>query len=290
MPSFAYANGAYVPLSEAGVHIEDRGYQFADGVYEVCWVSNGRIVDWGAHLDRLERSLTGLRMALPMSRAALEVVVNETLRRNRLVQGGIYLQITRGVAPRNHLFPPTAQPSVIVTVQPAAPPSEAVVAEGVRVVSTPDIRWENCNIKAVSLLPNVLSKQAAVDKGGFEAWLVSPDSHLVTEGAASNAWIIDAQGTLRTHPADRHILGGIVRETVLRLAVQLDMSLSEKGFTLEEMGTAREAFLTSTMNFVLPVTHIDDRQIAPPGPQTQRLVEAYKQHVANQGHGTGHVP
>ena len=287
MPAIAYVNDAYLPLSEAAVSIQDRGYQFADGVYEVFWVENRRVIDLDAHFDRLEQSLAKLRIAPSLSRSVLSVIVKETVRRNRLVQGFVYLQITRGVAPRHHLFPPASALSLVVTAQPAAPPPAAMMEDGVAVITMEDIRWKRCDIKAISLLPNVLGKQKAADQSAFEAWQIDPESGFITEGAASNAWIIDAENMLRTHPSNDRILGGIVRQNILRLAADFEIPLSEEAFTLQDVVNAREAFLTSTTNFVVPVTRINASLIADgrPGPKTRDLMTAYAAHIAESAYG-----
>ncbi len=287
MSAIAYVNEAYLPLSEAAVSIQDRGYQFADGVYEVFWVENRRIIDLDAHFDRLEQSLAKLQIEPSLSRSVLGVIIKETVRRNRLVRGFIYLQITRGVAPRHHLFPLACDISLVVTAQAAEPPSAAMMETGVAVITMEDIRWKRCDIKAISLLPNVLGKQKAANQSAFEAWQIDPESGLITEGAASNAWIIDADYVLRTHPSDDRILGGIVRQNILRLAADLDIPLSEKAFTIQDVVDAREAFLTSTTNFVLPVTRINTTPIADgrPGPKTRNLMTAYAAHIAESAHG-----
>ncbi len=282
MPAIAYVNDTYLRLSEAVVSIQDRGYQFSDGVYEVFWVENRRVIDLDAHFDRLENSLTRLMMVSSWSRPVLHVIINETIRRNRLIRGFVYLQITRGVAPRHHLFPDTLDLSLVVTAQPAESPHAQMMEDGVMVVTIEDIRWKQCDIKAIALLPNVLGKQKAADQGAFEAWQIDPESGLITEGAASNAWIVDAHNVLRTHPSDDRILGGIVRQNIVQLATNLGMPLSEQAFTMEEVANAREAFLTSTTNFVLPVTRINTTPVADgrPGPKTRELMAAYTDHVA----------
>ena len=201
MSRIAYVNGRYVPHHAAGVHIEDRGYQFADGVYEVMAVDNARLIDAAPHYDRLERSLGELLIDPPMTRAALDVVLREVVRRNRLRHGIVYLQITRGVAKRDHPFPDQAEPAVVATARRGGRPSPQHREEGIGVVTVPDIRWARCDIKSISLLPNVLAKQAARDAGGYEAWQVDDDG-MVTEGSSTNAWIVDADGNLVTPPPD----------------------------------------------------------------------------------------
>ncbi len=257
MSRIAYVNGRYVPHGEAAVHVEDRGYQFADGVYEVIAVMAGRQVDAGPHLDRLERSLRELAIEMPMTRRALQVVIRETIRRNRVRDGIVYVQITRGVAPRDHPFPENVRPAVVVTARAMPAKPRALVEEGVAVVTIPDIRWRRCDIKSIALLPNVLGKQAAREAGAYEAWLVDDDG-LVTEGTSTNAWIVTADGELVTRSLSNAILSGITRRAVIEIARRRGMPLVERAFSVEEAKSAREAFITSTTSHVLPVTRIDD--------------------------------
>jgi D-alanine transaminase len=277
----AYVNGRYVPHHAAGVHIEDRGYQFADGVYEVMAVDDGRLVDMVPHYDRLDRSLAALRIDPPMTRTALDVVLHEVVRRNRVRNGIVYLQITRGVAKRDHPFPQHADPGVVVTARRGGRPSPQNREEGVAVVTVPDIRWARCDIKSVSLLPNVLAKQAAKEAGGFEAWQVDADD-MVTEGSSTNAWIVDAEGNLVTRPLANTILSGVTRLMLKQLAEESGVRVVERPFSVDEAKNAREAFITSTTSFVTPVVRIDDRVIANgrPGSTTTRLIELYDQHLS----------
>jgi len=281
MPRFAYVNGRYVPHPDAAVHIEDRGYQFADGVYEVVPVQNGRMIDEDPHLDRLGYSLRELRIAWPMSRAALKLVLRELMRRNGLVNGLVYLQVTRGVAPRDHKFPKAAKPALVVTTKRMNPTPAALVENGARVITIPDIRWKRCDIKSVSLLPNVLGKQKAVEAGAFEAWQVDADG-FVTEGTSTNAWIVTADGALVTRNADAAILNGITRQAVIRLTNEIGVAFQERPFSPAEAKAAREAFLTSSSGHVLPITRIDDTVVGDgkPGPLTKRLRAAYLGYVA----------
>jgi len=262
MSRIAYVNGRYVPHGEATVHVEDRGYQFADGVYEVCEVRAGRLIDERRHLQRLMRSLAELRMALPMPLAALGVVLRETVRRNRVQDGLVYLQITRGVARRDFLFPAVeTKPSVVVTARNLDRAKlERSAAQGIAVVTVPDNRWERVDIKSVSLLPNVLAKEAARAAGAREAWFVDKDG-FVTEGASSNAWIVTRDGTLVTRPADSGILRGITRSVVLDVVAAQDLGFEERRFSVEEAYGAREAFVTSASQIVMPVVAIDGRPV-----------------------------
>jgi D-alanine transaminase len=269
MSRIAYVNGRYRPHRDACVHVEDRGFQFADGVYEVCEVRDARLVDERRHMARLLRSLGELRIGLPMPLSALSVVLHETVRRNRVRNGIVYLQITRGAARRDFAFPaPDTVPSVIVTARSHDPrKAEAAAAEGIAVVTVPDRRWARPDIKSVSLLPNVLAKQAARDAGAREAWLVDANG-FVTEGASSNAWIITANGEAVTHPADNSILNGISRAVVLDAIAARGLALSERAFTVAEAKAALEAFITAASQIVQPVVCVDGDPIGDgrPGP------------------------
>lgn len=281
MARYAYVNGRYVPHGEAAVHIEDRGYQFADGVYEVVPILHGRMIDEDPHLDRLDYSLRELRIGWPVSRASLKLILREMLRRNGLTDGLLYLQVTRGVAPRDHKFPKSARPALVVTTKRLKPAAPGMVENGVRVISVPDIRWTRCDIKSVSLLPNILAKQQAVEAGAFEAWQVDEDG-FVTEGTSTNAWIVTGDGVIVTRKATHDILNGITRQAVLRLTNGAGVSFEERAFTLDEAKAANEAFLTSSSGHVLPITRIDDSVIGDgkPGPVTRRLRSAYLDYVA----------
>ena len=262
MSRIAYVNGRYLPLSQASVNVEDRGYQFADGVYEVCEVREGRLIDERRHMARLQFSLSELRIAMPMPLAALSVVLHEVVRRNRVRWGIVYLQITRGVSRRDHAFPPPGTPpSVVVTARNLdAAAAERMAANGVAVISVPENRWERVDIKSVSLLPNVLAKQAAREQGAREAWFVDRDGK-VTEGSSSNAWIVTRDGLMVTRHADHRILKGITRTVLLDVIAAEGLKLEERAFTLEEAYAAREAFITSASQIVLPVVSINGRPV-----------------------------
>ena len=282
MGRIAYVNGRFVPHAEAAVHIEDRGYQFADGVYEVWAVFRGRLADSEGHFERLERSLGELQIPMPMSRAALQIVLKEALRRNRIRTGLLYLQVTRGVAPRDHAFPtPGARPSIVITAKAVDwAAAEARAARGIGVVTVPESRWSRCDIKTVSLLPNVLAKQAAKEKGAGEAWFVD-ELGLVTEGASSNAWIIDADGVVRTRDLNANILRGITRRSLMDIIAGEGLTVSERPFSVEEAKAAREAFITGAGTLVMPVVSIDGAAIGEgrPGPVAQRLRALYVSHA-----------
>jgi D-alanine transaminase len=280
MARIAYVNGRYRPLQSATVAAEDRGYQFADGVYEVIKVLGGRAHDLERHLARLERSLAALDIAPPMTRRALESVLFETLRRNRLTDALLYVQITRGAAPRNHLFPKRVRPSLVITARRPVFPGEREREEGVGVITRPDLRWGRCDIKSISLLPNVLARQRAAEEGCREAWLIDREG-MVTEGSASNAYIVDASGRLITHPLDERILGGVTRSVILELARRDAIEVVERPFSLDEAHGAREAALSSTSSWLLPVTAIDGRPVSNgmPGHVVRRLMALYGGHL-----------
>jgi len=276
MSRIAYVNGRYVSHQRASVHIEDRGYQFADGVYEVIAVINGQPMDEKPHLDRLDNSLRELQMKSAMARPPLRVVLREVIRRNRIRDGILYLQMTRGVARREHSFPTMQATTLVVTIRPATlPPPEALRA-GVNVVTLPDIRWKRCDIKTIALLPNVLAKQHARETGAFEAWLVD-EGGFITEGSATNAWIVTKKGVLITRHTNQSILSGVTREGILRAAAAEGIELEERSFHLKEAKGAAEAFLTSTTSFLLPVLKIDDTVIGggKPGKITSQLFQRY---------------
>ena len=282
MSRIAYVNGRYLPLRDAKVHIEDRGYQFGDGVYEVCEVRGGRLIDERRHLDRLGRSLKELRIRLPMSARALGVVLREVVARNRVGYGVVYLQVTRGVARRDHAFPvPTVRPSLIVTARLLSRArNEALAAKGIAVVSVPDNRWGRVDIKTIGLLPNVLARQAAIEQGARDAWFVDR-AGAVTEGASANAWIVTKEGKVVTRPADHAILRGVTRTVLFDVIRACGFTLEERAFTLEEAYAAREAFATAATQIVLPVVSIDGRTIGDgkPGPIALALRQKFHHYA-----------
>ena len=285
MPRIAYVNGAYLPLRDAAVHIEDRGYQFADGIYEVALFVAGKFWDLDGHLKRWERSLKELSIRAPMGEAALRLVIGRLVAKNRLDDCYIYMQGTRGVAPRNHPFPAEGvRPSLVMTVKPLdLARLNAVAAKGITVITQPDIRWGRVDIKTVGLLPNALAKEAARRQGAAEAFLVRNGK--VTEGGSSNAWIVGKDGALITHPLGTEILGGITRQTVIHCAEDLQMRVEERAFSLEEARAAPEAFITSAMNLVTPVIAIDGAPVGAgkPGPIAMRLRQRYIEHCSAGG-------
>jgi D-alanine transaminase len=278
MSRVSYVNGRYVPHAQARVHVEDRGYQFADGVYEVCAVRGGELIDEAPHMKRLERSLGELKIKPPMGMAQLAHVMRETVRRNRVRDGLVYLQITRGVARRDHPFPSVpVKASLVVTARNlAVERNDAWAERGVKAILVPETRWARCDIKSTALLANVLAKQQAREAGAFEAWFVDRDGS-VTEGASTNAWIVDADGVLRTRRLDHAILPGVTRGEIIPLCRQAGVTFEEAAFTAEAVKTAREAFISAASIGVLPVTVIDGRPVGDgkPGPVAKALRQAY---------------
>jgi len=277
----AYVDGQYLPHRSAAVHIEDRGYQFADGVYEVMAVIGGCLLDEGPHLARLARSLAELRIPPPMSNAALRIVMREVIRRNGVRDGIVYVQVTRGVAARDHAFPVTARPVLVVTARRKRRGNPRPVADGVAVITIPDIRWQRCDIKSVALLPNVLGKQQAKEAGAFEAWQVDREGK-VSEGTSTNAWIVTPNATVVTRQADSAILDGVTRLAVLDIIRREGYNFVERPFSVVEAKSAREAFLTSTVVGLLPVVKIDGVAIGngQPGLLSRKLRECYLTHEA----------
>jgi D-alanine transaminase len=277
MPRFAYVDGRFVRHRDGAVHIEDRGLQFGDAVYEVCAVKNGILFDMDGHLARLGRSLAALSIPAPLGDASLMMVIKQLMTRNKLRNGLVYIQVSRGVAKRDHPFPKVCQPSIILTARGMdMRAGDMRAATGISVQSHADIRWGRVDIKTINLLPNVLAKQAALEAGFGDAWLLD-DNGFVTEGTAQNAWIVDAAGVLRTRPIGHDILRGITRDTIIKVAADLGFPLQERAFTLEEAKSAREAFITSATSFVTPVIRIDDAPIANgvPGNVATQLRETY---------------
>lgn len=278
MSRMTFANGAFAPMHTALIDVEDRGLQFADSVYEVFAIAGGHILDAEPHFDRLERSLSELKIRDPMSRAAWRLKINEAVRRNRVRDGLIYLQVSRGVWKRDHPFPPAhVAPGVIITVRRVDRDAmDKRAAVGVAVVTVPENRWGRCDIKSTALLPNLLAKQSAREAGAWEAWFVDSDG-LVTEGSTTSAWIVDRDGHLVTRSLEANILPGVTRLAVLKLAEDRQMKVIERAFTPEEAKGAREAFMTSAGTYVLPIISLDGTPIGggKPGPVAQLLREAY---------------
>ena len=280
MSHISYVNGRYLPHAEAAVHIEDRGYQFSDGVYEVIAIYQDILLDGLPHLERLERSLSALSTPMPMSIRSMQCIIKELLRQNGRKDGCVYIQVTRGVAKRNHPFPKTVRPSLVMTLSPPKRPLPGEREHGVRVITRPDIRWGRKDIKSISLLPNILAKQDAVEAAAKEAWFIN-DKGIVTEGSSTNSYIVTRDNSVITHPLNEDILGGITRASVLCLAREKNVTLEERCFSLDEAKQAAEAFLTSTTLGVLPVVQIDDTVISNghPGQVTQQLMGFYDCYV-----------
>ena len=278
MGRIAYVNGRFVPHAEATVHIEDRGYQFADAIYEVWALFDGKLADTEGHFARLERSLGELSIEMPMTRAALTLVLREAVRRNRVRDGLLYLQVSRGVARRDHAFPASpVRPAVVITVTAVdRVASEAKAANGVGVVTTPENRWGRCDIKSVGLLPNALAKQKARAAGAAEAWFVD-ELGFVTEGASSNAWIVDGEGRLRTRDTNANILRGVTRHTLLDVLQAEGLKVDQRPFTPDEAKAAKEAFITGAGSLVLPVVTVDGAPVGDGkvGPLASRLRRLY---------------
>lgn len=283
MSRIAYVNGQYRDMRDASVNIEDRGYQFSDGVYEVCEIRGGKVVDMPRHLTRLQRSLRELRIEMPMPLAALEIVMHETVRRNRVTYGIIYLQVTRGVARRDHAFPVNpVKPALVVTARGLSfQKNQDTAAKGIGVITVPENRWPRVDIKSVSLLPNVLAKQQARENNAYEAWFVDHEGH-VTEGSSSNAWIVTRDNKVITRSVDSGILAGITRAVLIEVLAALQIKLEERPFTPAEAYEAAEAFVTASSQIVMPVVRIDGRNIGDgkPGSISMRLREEFHRFSA----------
>lgn len=275
MARIVYVNGAFVPEHEAKVSVFDRGYLFADGVYEVTAVVNGRLIDLEPHLERLERSLKAIHMVPPMSRQALTTLHEEVVARNGLDEGVVYLQVTRGCAEREFPYPADLEPSVVLFTQSKRLINNPLAERGVAVVTVPDLRWARRDIKSVALLPQVLAKQRAVEAEAFEAWMYDADG--ITEGGSSSAYIVTHAGEIITRANSTTILPGVTRRALLRLAERCGYRLVERPFTVEEAQNAAEALLTSASSFVLPVVRVDDQSVngGRPGPVTRELRQLY---------------
>jgi len=280
MPKIAYVNGSYVPHDEAFVSINDRGFQFGDGVYEVIAVYKGHYLDLDQHLDRLEYSLKEMRIQQPVSRQCIKLIFKELQRRNRIQSGYVYIQLTRGVAPRNHLFPKGTFPSIVATMTRFGFPFFQGKLLASKVKSAPDIRWKRPDIKSTNLLGNILWKQYAKDHGCIESWLVN-DQGYVTEGCSSNAWIVTQSGELITHPENYAILSGVTRLRVIELARQANLNVTERPFTIEEAYQANEAFITNSTLIINAVTMIDEKTIGSGevGPITQELATLMRNYI-----------
>ncbi len=274
MARTVYVNGEYVPENEGKISIFDRGFLFADGVYEVTAVINGKLVDYDPHMERLERSLSELRMGWPCTKDELKAMHLEMMKRNALTEGIIYMQVTRGIADRQFNFPKDAKSTLIAFTQAMKLAENPNAVTGVKVISTPDIRWARRDIKTVMLLAPVLGKQAAYEQGANEAWMI--EDGFVTEGTSSNAYIVK-DGKVITRGLSNSILAGCTRRSLFRLAKEHGVVIEERSFTIDEAYDADEAFLTSASQFVMPIVEIDGHRIGggQPGPVVRKLREMF---------------
>lgn len=275
MSRIVYLNGSYVPEAEAKVSVFDRALLFGDGIYEVTAVLDGRLVDFEPHLVRLDRSLNEIGLAPPLGHDALRAVHQELIARNRIDEGIVYLQITRGAADRDFAYPENAAPNVIAFTQSRPLIANPHAETGVKVVTIPDLRWKRRDIKSTSMLAQTMGKQEAKLKGAYEAWMV--EDGVVTEGTSSSAFILDQAGVIRTQPLGYHILPGVTRRAVLRLVALEGLSLQERPFSVADALAAREAFMTAASAFVLPIVEIDGVKIGDgqPGPMARKFRALY---------------
>lgn len=284
MSNISYLNGEFIDRHAPSISLEDRGYQFSDGVYEVVYITHGVCVDWQLHCKRLQRSLDGLRIDYQVDSNALHAIAMQLLEKNHLSDAALYLQITRGVAKRNHAFPKQAvAPVLSITVDKAPTPTDEEYQQGGSAIFHEDQRWKRRDLKTISLLPNILAKQAAVEAGTIESILVEEDG-AITEGSCTNFFMVDHNKNLRTHPANERILGGITRDGVLKVANRLELKVVEQPFTKAEVLNAAEAFITSTTKHIYPITCIEGQTIAngTPQPITQQLMAAYQDYIKEQ--------
>jgi D-alanine transaminase len=275
MSRIVYLNGSYLPEEEAKVSVFDRAFLFGDGVYEVTAVVEGQLLDFVAHLARLDRSLEAIALRPPLTNAELRALHEELIARNKVDEGIVYLQITRGVADRDFAYPDDAKPTVVAFTQSRPLIDNPYATTGVKIVTIPDIRWKRRDIKSTAMLGQAMGKQAAKLRGAYEAWMVE-DGH-VTEGTSSSAFIVDKDGIVRTQPLGQHILPGVTRRSVLRLAEIEGVRIEERPFTVAEALSAREAFMSAASAFVLPIVEIDGIRIGDgrPGPIAKLFRELY---------------
>ena len=279
MDRTVFVNGDYIPESEGKVSIFDRGFLFADGVYEVSAVVNGKLVDYASHMERLGRSLGELRMDWPCTRQELDAMHQQMILRNNLAEGIIYMQVTRGAADRTFNFPKTpVKPTLIAFTQAMSLVSNPNAVTGIKIITTPDLRWARRDIKTVMLLAPVLGKQDAYEQGAQEGWMV--ENGFITEGTSSNAYIVK-DGKVITRHLSNEILAGCTRRALFRLAAEQGVEIIERPFTAEEAYAADEAFLTSASQFVMPIVEIDGRRVGggQPGPVVRKLRELFLQEA-----------
>ncbi len=281
MSRISYVNGKYLHHNDAKIHIEDRGNQFADAIYEVVAIEGKMLIDFELHIERLFRNLNELEIDLSLSKKVIFFISNEVINRSRVDRGILYIQISRGRATRNHSFPKNNPPSIIISSRATKFPEYAL--KGIKVKLMDDLRWKRCDIKSVSLLPNVLAKEQAIRAGAYEAWLVDSDGY-ITEGSSSNAWILNEKNILKTTPLSNKILGGITRKVLKEISLFNDIEVQDRAFSIVEAKKSKEAFITSTSNFILPVTYIDDEPIGTgeSGPLFKRLYNLFHTHLSIQ--------
>lgn len=281
MSRTVYVNGDYVPEEEAKISVFDRGFLFADGVYEVCSVLDGKLIDNAAHLARLQRSLNEISMALPCTLEEIEAAELELVRLNELSEGMVYFQVTRTSKDRDFYFPKDATSSLVMFTQVMNLSKNPAAEKGLSVITMPDLRWERRDIKTLQLLYPSLAKTEAKNKGADDAWLV--EDGFVTEGSSNNAWIILQDGTIVTRQLSHEILHGITRRSIIKLAELHQLKIEERPFTVDEVKHAREAFVSSATTFVMPVVKIDGTQIGDgkPGELTKKLRSIYLAEAKN---------
>ena len=278
MKNITYINNKFVKNSNAKISVEDRGFLFADSVYELISVFNKKIVDIDQHLNRLKSSLNKVKLKYNFNKKKIRKIINKLIKLNNVINGYIYIQITRGVAERKHEFPKQYKPTTIIFTK-NLNVDKKIYKKGVKIITIPDLRWLRRDIKTTSLLPNVLSKQLAVEKNAFESWLI--DNGNITEGSTSNAWIIKSSNTIITHPANTKILKGVTRDTIIKILKKNNFNVIEKPFNLIEAKNAKEAFITSSTLSVLPVVKIDNYNISngKPGDITKKIMYLYNNYI-----------
>ena len=282
--SICYVNGSYEEKNSAMISIQDRGFNFSDGVYEVMSFFGNQVINFDKHVKRLTQSLDGLRIQKPLTNyKSLELILKKLIKLNKLDKGFVYLQITRGSSSRNHLFPKLSKPNIVIFTF-TAKLDKKLILSGVKVRLTDDLRWKRCDIKSISLLPNVLEKQNAFEEGMYESW--QKRNNVITEGSTSNAFIVNRDGFIQTHPANNFILGGVTRDTLIEIAKKNKIKVIEKAFSLSDLFSSKEAFLTSTTAKILPVVKINEKNIGngKPGQMTQVLIKMYNELVKRQIH------
>lgn len=281
MSRTVYVNGEYLPEEDAKISVFDRGFLFADGVYEVSSVLNGKLIDNDAHLVRLQRSLDELAMPAPCTMAEVKAVQLEMVKRNNLEEGMLYLQVSRGAADRDFAYPKAPKPSLVMFTQAKKIADNPAADKGLNVITVPDLRWSRRDIKTVQLLYPSMAKQEALNQGADDAWLV--EDGFVTEGTSNNSWIVTAEGTIVTRQLSNEILHGITRRAIVKLCQERQIKIEERPFTVAEAKTAKEAFITSASAFVLPVVSIDGEILSDgkPGELTRRLRALYIEDAVN---------